>query len=332
MTPITVERPDVDAAAREAAREIEEQLTAIASSGERIRSAKRIEADAKASVELLTAERDRLVTSLSVYGRVPDLAKAIAAHPRKLTELRLQALGETVLSPSEAEHIAREHGVEEIPAQDAARRLPALVLSIAAAQARIRAARQVLRQQSQHRVTIERRDFTEIRRKQTEEVETALGRIADPVQRFYAALGIFRDAQEILDRDMPERDALALSLSFYARARGIEKTLGLSRNAWHYLRTKTLGLPKDAKHTADEAEKLARELHIPEIPAAEAERRLPALAESVAVAKARQDAARPYRNATVRVLLGEPYNWSMAKLAEELGMHPEGLRTVRRKS
>jgi hypothetical protein len=67
-------------------------------------------------------------------------------------ESPIQALGETVLSPSEAERIARERGVEEIPAQDPARRLPAPVLSIAAAQARIRAARQMLRQQSQHGV------------------------------------------------------------------------------------------------------------------------------------------------------------------------------------
>jgi len=167
---------------------------------------------------------------------------------------------------------------------------------------------------------VEQPDFDTIRTDTKREVADLLGAIADPAQRAAHAGKIVTDAEKTLQTAIPERDKVIMSVWAYGASRALYRWAGINRNAFDKVLRRSLGLPATGPvpRAPEERAAAAKKAGFKRLP--DAASTLPELAVAVEQARARKEAATPYRNDSVKVLGADPYNWKHDRIAETVGL------------
>ncbi|MFI8265332.1 hypothetical protein [Streptomyces sp. NPDC085665] len=330
-----LQRPNFDEIRRLAADALTSELTAIKSMRERRAKAADLYQQLLNQLAVLRTERDRLMVSLAVYERPRAVHEAAGCSTYAQLKAVRAALGidENAPTPSAKDwaDLGRAAGVPHV--KDAAAKLPNVAIQHEQLDARRVVVRDLLFPGD--RVALERPDFKTIKTDAIKAVEEELQAIVDPAERLVAASRISQDADAAHALAAKERDRCALSLEFFTRARAVDKSMGVARNAFDELRRSALGLDrKKGLLPAEEHKKAAAEAADIEF-VEDAAQRLPDVARQAAAARARHLKAAAIRNETAAALEGKP-GWDMRKIADVTGLaydtiHPK-VRAIQRKN
>ncbi|MFD7764151.1 hypothetical protein [Streptomyces microflavus] len=320
---------DYDKLRTDAAAEVENELSGITDPFERRSHAEELRDQANMEIASLKDERDQLIAAAALYEPTDKLYEHFGigyAHMKRIAGAAL-GLGHELRSvapwPTDPAQAARE---ARIPRPDnlmdqavaVAMRYEATEARRDAAVAHLAAARQaVLTAGGRTKVApLVRPDFDIVRQNAANEIRAQFATLAvAPEERLRLAAEAVDQAEQEKANLLPERDEAVNSLAFYTTARGIYLSAGVSRQGFVRIQRRALGLPRDAKlPPRPQQPELARAAGVPLVKNAAED--LPEIAAAYEAAEARHSAALEIRDAAVRVLAAEPYNWTLTRVAE----------------
>lgn len=345
---------DLTGIAARAAREVTKELTGL-TGGARLVAAQEIAAAAQEHAQTLAAEKtpllERLALSAYFYEHITGVPEAAGFSEDRWARLRSAALnldsgerlphiyhsgadntphaiGRAVRAAKAAQAVAEAAGVEQIPG--AAAQLSALAEELAFADARAGAA--LAESSSSPRARLAPLDTdTIVDQESTRVARQMKPLLKDPEGRYRAACDIITKARRSIAELQPERNKLVASAYFYDHVQAVDKAAGIFQQESLTIRRAALGLgpddtvPRVTKDNRAEITKLALQAKVKYIHNAPS--KLPAVAEAYTRARARAEAALPFRDSAMTELWGRP-GWTRAKLAEIANIDPSQVRRL----
>ncbi|MFD3815175.1 hypothetical protein ACFWRZ_08915 [Streptomyces rubiginosohelvolus] len=313
----------------DAAAQVEVELSGITDPFERRAHADEIRDQAHMELSSLKGERDQLIAAAALYEPSMNLHQQFGIGYNQMKRIASAEIGILVDIhspapwPADRAKAAADAGLphpDDLVEQAVAlaRRYEAAEARRDAAAAHLEAAREavVTAGGRVHVAAPARPDFDKIRRNAENELRAEFAVLAvSPEERLRLAADAVDQAEEEKAMLLPERDEALNSLAFYTTARGVYLSAGITRQGLLRVQQRTLGLDRTAKlPPRHEQPDLARAVDVPFVKNAEEE--LPQIAAAYEAAKARHTAAVEIRDAAIRVLHAEPYEWTLTRIAE----------------
>ncbi|MER5482569.1 hypothetical protein ABT024_05045 [Streptomyces sp. NPDC002812] len=340
-----VELSVYDKIAIDADAEVSDELSAITRDPFARRArAEEIRDQARMELMALKPERDQLIAAAALYEPRDHLHQLFGISSLSMRRCMRSALGlgsdRDTAAPLPKDRAAAARAAGLLHSPDLVQRAIAVCERYEAAEARRRTA--VAWRDEAHEATLtaggrvkvaplERPDFESVRQAAVNEINAQFATlVAGPEERLHLASEAVDQAEEEMSLLRIDRDQAVNTLAFYTTARGIDFSVGINREGVRVVQRRALGLPRHAKLPPKPKQPAAaRRAGVRFM--ADAGEDLPQIALAYEAAKARRSAAIEIRDAAMRTLHSEPYNWTQVRLSEFTGRSVGVINAIVRK-